>query len=425
VAVYDRWHTRKPRLVEGERVPPCKEHSRKENPLYPSAEHGKGDRWQVRWRDEDDKQCKLNRPKKGGGKGESDPDIYAEALDARIKHELNSGRYVDPTAGKIKVKEYGERWRKDLLHRDSTAERIERAFRLHIDPILGHLPLTSVRPSHIRSWVKDRSQALAPSTLTVVHSDLSSLFESAVLDRLIGSSPCAGVRLPQIEKHPHYIPTPDQVHTAAAALGKRHRAMVYIAAGCGLRGAEITGLEIDSIDFLRREIDVSQQLVCVGGQKPYLGPPKTKTSARTVELPKVTAAALAEHIKQFPPIEVEIEDRTNPRKPVRRVARLVFTSNALNPLHRAVWAHLWAPARDAAGIPKGVGLHCMRHYFATLLIHKGASVKTVQLALGHSSPTITLNEYVGEWPEAHEKTRTIVDGALGAVPRKCPAKIAK
>ena len=59
---------------------------------------------------------------------------------------------------------------------------------------------------------------------------------------------------------------------------------------------------------------------------------------------------------------------------------------------------------------------------ATLLIHNGASVKTVQLALGHATPTITLDTYVGEWPEAYEKTRTIVDGALGDVPRMCPTK---
>lgn len=124
-------------------------------------------------------------------------------------------------------------------------------------------------------------------------------------------------------------------------------------------------------------------------------------------------------MKNYPPIEIEIDDHTDPRHPRRRMAKLVFFSS-LDPIHRAERAHIRAPARDAAGIPKGNGLHCFRHYFATLLIHNGASVKTVQLALGRATSTITLNTCAGEWPEPHEKTRSIIDEAPGRVPDMCP-----
>jgi hypothetical protein len=40
-------------------------------------------------------------------------------------------------------------------------------------------------------------------------------------------------------------------------------------------------------------------------------------------------------------------------------------------------------------------------------------VKTVQLALGHPTPTITLNEYVHDWPDVLDRTRALVNGALG------------
>jgi integrase len=60
------------------------------------------------------------------------------------------------------------------------------------------------------------------------------------------------------------------------------------------------------------------------------------------------------------------------------------------------------------------GFHGLRHYYATLLIHAGASVKTVQLALGHSTPTITLKRVRARvWPDALDRTRSLVDGALG------------
>jgi hypothetical protein len=48
-----------------------------------------------------------------------------------------------------------------------------------------------------------------------------------------------------------------------------------------------------------------------------------------------------------------------------------------------------------------------------VLTFGGANVKTVQLAMGHTTPTITLNTYVGFWPDATDRTRTPVDSALG------------
>jgi integrase len=111
---------------------------------------------------------------------------------------------------------------------------------------------------------------------------------------------------------------------------------------------------------------------------------------------------------------VEIEVWTDPRKVRSRVARLLFTTQQGKPIHRATWSHLWRPGREAAGLPAGAGFHALRHYFASLLIFSGASVKTVQMALGHATPTITLNTYVGLWPDQTDRTRTLIDAALDA-----------
>ena len=88
------------------------------------------------------------------------------------------------------------------------------------------------------------------------------------------------------------------------------------------------GLEVDAIDFTTSEIDVTQQLVCVAGQKPYLGLPKTRTPVRTVKAAAITMAALERHLEIYPPVEVKIWNRTDPekRKHHIRTANLVFTS---------------------------------------------------------------------------------------------------
>ncbi|GAA2579408.1 hypothetical protein GCM10010399_06450 [Dactylosporangium fulvum] len=73
----------------------------------------------------------------------------------------------------------------------------------------------------------------------------------------------------------------------------RFRAMVYVAAGCGLRIGETPGLEVDDIDLEGREFHVRRQ----------------------------------------------VDDETDPRNPARRSALLVFTSNANEPVKTPTWCN--------------------------------------------------------------------------------------
>jgi integrase len=65
----------------------------------------------------------------------------------------------------------------------------------------------------------------------------------------------------------------------------------------------------------------------------------------------------------------------------------------------------------AAGLPVGTGLHALRHYFASLLIRHGESVKTVQARLGHASAVETLDTYSPFGRLRRPNTRS---GRLGA-----------
>jgi integrase len=393
MAVDDLWYLSK-RGPDGERLP--------------SKRHGRGKRWQVRYVDDRGKECRPLFDKK----------IDAEKFDASMRADVSRGVYVDPAAGKVTVQAYAEQWRRDRLHRDSTADRVERALRVHVYPLLGGRRMAEVRASHVQAWVRNRAQVLEPSTLRVVYSYVVSVFKAAAIDRAIGFSPCQGIQLPDVDRSDLWVPTAEQVHALAEAFGHQDgqrgplQAQPVAAAGTGLRQGELWGLELEHVDFLRRQIHVRQQLKVVPGRKPFLAPPKTPTSKRTVELSQVVAEELAQHLEAFPVIEVEIDDETNPRKPVRRNAKLVFLSASGSPVNRLAWSRLWTPAVARAGLPLGTGFHALRHYYATVLIHGGASVKTVQLALGHTQPTITLNTYLGHWPDAVDTTRSLIDSAL-------------
>ena len=65
-----------------------------------------------------------------------------------------------------------------------------------------------------------------------------------------------------------------------------------------------------------------------------------------------------------------------------------------------------------AGLPDSITYHSLRHYYASLLIRHGESIKTVQERLGHSSAVTTLNTYSHLWPDSDDRTRAAVDDVL-------------
>lgn len=83
------------------------------------------------------------------------------------------------------------------------------------------------------------------------------------------------------------------------------------------------------------EVEVRHQLTVVSGRTPYLAPPKTKTSRRANELPTLVANSLRGHLETFRTLPEEIDDETDPRRPIRRPANLVFTRGDGRPIRRS------------------------------------------------------------------------------------------
>jgi integrase len=92
------------------------------------------------------------------------------------------------------------------------------------------------------------------------------------------------------------------------------------------------------------------------------------------------------------------------------------------PIYRGgPWTKAWGKAVPEAGLPTGTRIHGLRHYYASLLIHHGESVKVVQARLGHANAGETLDTYSHLWPDSEDRTREAVDLALSAgVPLVCP-----
>ncbi len=308
-----------------------------------------------------------------------------------------TGTYVSPGAGRVTFREYAEGWRSRQVHRAGTLAQVEGHLNRYVYPTLGNRPLDSILPSDVQALVKSLQATLAPATTLVVYRYVGAIFKAAVLDRRIAVTPCVGVALPRVEKR-RVVPMPtEDVVALTAALPQRYRAMVTLAAGTGLRQGEVWGLTPDRVDFLRRTARVDRQLVGISGREPTLGPPKTEASYRTVPLPQVVVEALAEHMRVFPPA---------PGAPI-------FTGSSGQFLRRSTFGEVWHRACRDAGV-SGHTFHSLRHYYASLLIRHGESVKTVQARLGHKSAAETLDTYSHLWPDSDDRTREAVDRVLGS-----------
>ncbi|HLF99641.1 MAG TPA: tyrosine-type recombinase/integrase [Acidimicrobiia bacterium] len=290
-------------------------------------------------------------------------------------------------------------WQENQIHRIATADLVDTTLRNHMLPFFGDRDIASIRPGEVQAWLRNRADRFAPATVDVVYRFFHAICEAAVLDGVIERTPCVGIRLPRSDRPPIVPPTPADVRSTIDALPDRYRAIAVLAAGTGLRSGECLGLGRGAVDFDEAVVTVERQLVLPDHAPPFLGPPKTRASYRRVPLPSVVADALDHHLDRYP---LGPDD-------------LIFTSARGQPVRRNRLNEAWRDALARAGIARRIRFHDLRHFYASLLIRHGESIKVVQARLGHASATETLDTYSHLWPDNGEQTRNAVDAVLGIV----------
>lgn len=179
------------------------------------------------------------------------------------------------------------------------------------------------------------------------------MLKSAVRGRIVGASPCEGVRLPKRRRKAgdDRIISREDLAGLLPHVPGRYRALVGLAAGPGLRWGECVGLRWDAVDLDAGTVRVERVAVEVAGtvtHKPY---PKSKAGRREVSLPPFVVELLAAHRERYP------------AGPVGEV----FTNGAGGPLRirglgtgarpssgPGCWARSWRPGHDRYGRARAV-----------------------------------------------------------------------
>lgn len=362
----------------------------------------------------------------GTEKSKSFPDRQkrlAEQWLSRIEADMTRGQYIDPNAARTTFRTFAEKWLESQSGDPNTKASMTSQLSLHAFPRIGARPLGSFRPGHIREFVAQLEAAgMSGSYARVIFSNVRAILSAAVEDGYLPLNPCHSrtVSLPEMGERRVVPWQPDRVIAVRAALAERVRPMVDVGALCGLRQGEILGLSVDELDMDNGTLHVVQQLK-LSLSKPVFAPPKGG-KLRDVPLPDPVIEALKLHMDRFPPVEITLPWMRVDGPSVTK--RLLFTGvnggliwrTSLNQDH-------WKPALAAVGvIPKTKsrqhasarehGMHALRHFYASVLLDSGESIKAVSEYLGHSDPGLTLKVYAHLMPSSRDRARKALGEAL-------------
>lgn len=349
--------------------------------------------WRARYRDDAGKEHARHFPRK----------LDAQRWLNEVSASVVSGTYVDPRAGTITFEQWFTLWEERQIW--SRGTRLSAAQALQ-SATFADVQMKKIMPSHLQAWVKamtlpagTRKSGLAPATIKVRYNLIRSAFKGAVADRIIPMDPSDNIKLPRERRSEAAmtVPTTSQVAAALGASPQSFRAYIGVCAFAGLRLGEASGLQLGDIDFLRRTLTINRQVQGENRKNAEVVVPK-HGSERVVYIPARLTEMIARHIEE---VGVYGDEEW-----------LFSTGGHL--WNRGMAGYYWREVRQACGMDEFT-LHDLRHFFASALIASGCDVVTVQRALGHSQPSITLNIYSHLWPSAEDKTRTAADELMATV----------
>ncbi|HET9311644.1 MAG TPA: site-specific integrase [Actinomycetota bacterium] len=184
--------------------------------------------------------------------------------------------------------------------------------------------------------------------------------------------------------------------------------LFFLAATSGMRRSELLGLAWRdiSLDAEPPRLQVRRVLVQYG-KITAIKEPKTARSRRTIALDPAATAALKTHKARL------AEERLRAGAAYEEggwafpdeLGRLLSPSSVSAAFRRRV---------KAAGLPP-IGLHGLRHSFATMGLEAGVDTLYISEILGHSSPAITMSVYQHTREERlGQAVRQVGDAIFGA-----------
>lgn len=372
------------------------------------SRYGVGMRWRCHWTIVKDGR-RVQRVKQFARLAE------AQEYAAAMEDDIRRGRYRDPRQELRVLDDVAGEWLASKVDlKPGTAGRYARELRLYILPKWGGMTLRELRPDMLQEWVgqlmdggypaalpdgRDSKPLSARSIRNIMKVVLKGIFDYAVSNGWIGENPVNRVTVPKIVSDDDMVflsvREVELLADEAEKIGKPvDGLLVRWQAYTGCRIGESLALKVGDVDADRRRARIGRTWTDDGHGGSMLGTPKNG-KARNIAIPRFL----------MPQIKAQMDGMGDDD--------WLFRATRGGNVWTNTWrTRIWNKAVKAAGMEDaGVTIHSLRHTYASFAIAQGADVKTLQMQLGHSSPSITLNTYTALWPERLDD----VADAIGAL----------
>ena len=307
--------------------------------------------------------------------------------------QADSGAHTSPDEAQPEplVRRYLDhvRFEKRLADRTCTLYRLDLE-RLAQMAEAANVALLQVQPTHIRRWVAQmHSAGHSGRGIALILSGWRGFYAWLGREALISNNPVQGVRAPKAPRPlPKALGVDEAVQLAEHVnpdddpwLETRDAAMVELLYGCGLRVAELTGLDVcashEALQQGRGWIDLPSAEVQVQGKG---------SKRRTVPL----GSAAVQALQQWLTVRSQTAGMLDAPTPGTSSQALALFpgrhGTRLTP--QSIWQRLKRRSLQA-GLATPVHPHMLRHSFASHVLQSSGDLRAVQELLGHANITTT------------------------------------
>ncbi len=345
----------------------------------------------------------LDYGKNDSGKRIKSTKTFTKIQDARQalkEFEANKTKNTIVFPSSIKFKDYATYWLNDIKSlkcEETTLYGYRNIINNHLIPSLGNHKLQDLKPTTINKYFKRKYEdGLSKNTVRKHYDLLKDILKNAVNEDILVKNPLNKIEpIKPNKKEAKYYTKENLAKLFDIIKNDRMEIVVKLAGLLGLRREEIAGLKWKNIDLTNDEITIAEVRIQAGKTVKTFQRTKTESSYRTLHIPEDIKNILLK-------IKSEQEERKKILKDSYYKEGYVIAWEDGSPYRPNYLGDLFTKIIRDNNLPS-IGLHGLRHTFASIANDMGVNLYDISKALGHSQVGTTSEIYTHLFDKAHKK----------------------